>query len=218
MAHDRIAWIAICQETIMKIVRVLGQDVKYPDVCACCLAKSTTTLEVRKEDLAALALALSSAAARVAAARSAGGAGLLRDSRAVKVPYCEVCSGHVRWKRSGGWLGVALHVPVDAFFGLLLGLVVAAVVGAAGIGGAELDFDHPNWFVIGFFVAGGIVLGLMTMRWRPRGPLGRQHASNGDALQIARFTGSEIVLRCHNNQFADKLREANPGSALSTGA
>ena len=58
----------------------------------------------------------------------------------------------------------------------------------------------------------------MTMRWRPRGALGRQHASNGDAVNIARFSGSEIVLRCDNNQFADKLREANPGSAFSARA
>lgn len=202
----------------MKIVRVPGQDAKYPDLCACCLTKSTTTLQVSKEDLAALALALSSAAARVAAGRSTGGAGLLRDSRAVRVPYCKLCSGHVRWKRSGGWLGVALHVPVNAFLGLLIGFVIAALIGAAGIGGAELDLDHPNWFIIGFFVAGGIVLGLMTMRWRPRGALGRQHASSGDAVQIARFSGSEIVLRCHNNQFADKLLEANPGSGFSARA
>ena len=202
----------------MKVVRVPGQDVKYPEVCACCLTKSTTTLEIRKEDLKALALAFSSAALRAAAGKSTGGAGLLRESRAVKVPYCKMCSGHVRWKRSGGWLGVALHVPVNAFFGLVLGFFVATLAGAAGIGGAEFDLDHPNWFIVGTFVAGGLALGLMTMRWRPRGPLGRQHASEADALQIARFTGSEIVLRCHNDQFADKLREANPGSALSKGA
>jgi hypothetical protein len=162
-----------------------------------------------------LALAFSSAALRAAAGKSTGGAGLLRDSRAVKVPYCRLCSGHVRWKRSGGWFGVALHVPVNAFFGLLIGFFVAALVGAAGIGGAEFNLDRPNWLIIGAFVAGGIVLGLMTMRWRPRGSLGRQHASKGDALQIARFTGSEIVLRCHSDQFADKLREANPASAFS---
>lgn len=41
----------------MKLVRVPGQDVTYPEVCACCVAKSTGTLEVRKEDLAALAKA-----------------------------------------------------------------------------------------------------------------------------------------------------------------
>lgn len=202
----------------MKIVRVPGQDVKYPDACACCLMKSTTTLEIRKEDLKALALALSSAAVRAAAGTSTGGAGLLRESRAVKVPYCKACGDHVRWKRAGGWLGVALHVPVNAFFGLLLGFFVATLAGAAGIGGAEFSLDHPNWLIVGVFVAGGIAMGLMTMRWRPRHPLGRRHASEGDALQIARFTGSEIALRCQSDPFADKLREANPGSAISKGA
>jgi hypothetical protein len=199
----------------MNLVRVPGQDVKYPAVCACCLNKSTTTLQIRKEDLKSLALALTSGALGAAAGKSTGRAGLRRDSRAVKVPYCKLCSGHVRWKRSGGWLGVALHVPVNAFFGLFLGFIVAALVGAAGIGGAELDFDHPNWFIIAAFVAAGMALGLMTTRWRPPAPLRREHGSEGDALEIARFTGSEIVLRCHSDRFADRLQEANPGSAFS---
>jgi hypothetical protein len=202
----------------MRTVRVPGRDVQYPDVCACCLAKATTKIEVRKEDLAALALAVSSAALRASAGKSTGGAGLLRDSRAVKVPYCTSCAGHLRWKRQGGWVGVVLHVPVNAFFGLLIGFFVALLVGAAGIGGAELDLDHPNWLIIGPFVAGGVVLALMTMRGRPRGPLGRPHATEGDAVQIARFTGDEIILRCHNNRFAEKLGEANPGAAVSTAA
>ncbi len=202
----------------MRIVRVPGRDVSYPAVCACCLAPSTTRLEVRKEDLKALALALSSVALRAAAGKATGSAGLLRDSRAVKVPYCRMCSGHVRWKRSGGWLGVVLHVPVNAFFGLLIGFFVAALAGAAGIGGAEFNVDRPNWLIIGAFIAAGAALGLATMRWRPRSPLGRSHASDGDAIQIVRFTGSEIVLRCQSDSFANKVLEANPGSALSRAA
>jgi len=192
--------------------------VEYPDVCACCLAKAKTTVEIRKEDLAALALAVSTAALRASAGKSTRVAGLSRDSRAVKVPYCNTCAAHLRWKRQGGWAGVVLHVPVNAFFGLLIGFFVALLVGAAGIGGAELDLDHPNWLIIGPFVAGGVVLALMTMRGRPRGPLGRQHATEGDAVQIARFTDEEIVLRCHNNRFAEKLVEANPASTVSTAA
>ena len=43
-------------------------------------------------------------------------------------------------------------------------------------------------------------------------------SAEGDALQIARFTSAEIVLRCHNDHFADKLREANRGSAFSKAA
>jgi hypothetical protein len=199
----------------MKLVSVPGQAVNYPRICACCLAAATTAVEVRKEDVKAFALALTSAAVKLAAGRSAGTAGLLRDSRAVKVPYCQPCSGHLRWKRSGGWLGVALHVPVNAFFGLLLGFFIALLVGAAGIGGANLDLDHPNWFIIATFVMAGVALAMLTMRWRPRGPLGREHASEGDAVEIARFTGAAIVIRCRNDRFADQLREANPGAAFS---
>src|SRR5262245_33746294 len=202
----------------MKLVRVPGRYVSYPPVCACCLAKATHTLEVRKEDLKALAVALTVGAMRAAGGQSAAGAGSLRDSRAANVPYCPSCSGHVRWKRSGGWLGVVLHVPVNAFFGLLLGFIVAALVGAAGIGGAVLDLDHPNWFIVAAFVGGGVALALMNLRWRPQGPLGRLHAREADGLEIARFTGSEVVLRCHNDRFAEKLRQANPGAAFATGA
>jgi hypothetical protein len=199
----------------MKLVRVPGRDVDYPKVCACCLSPATKTVEIRKEDMKALALALASAAVKVAAGHSAGRAGSLRDSRAVRVPYCNACSAHLRWKRSGGWLGVALHVPVNAFFGLLLGFVVALLFGAAGVGGAEFDVDHPNWLIIGAFVAGGAALAMLTMRWRPRGPLGREHVTDGDAVEIARFTGAEIVLQCRSDRFAEKLRGANPGSAFS---
>ena len=155
------------------------------------------------------------AKAGMKAAAGVSGAGLLRESRAVRVPYCKLCSRHVRWKRSGGWLGVVLHVPVNAFFGLLLGFFVAALAGAAGIGGADASLDHPSWLIVVAFVAGGVALALMTMRWRPQGPLGREHAREGDSLEIARFSPSEIVLRCHKDGFADKLREANPGSAFS---
>lgn len=193
----------------MKLVRVPGQDVTYPEVCACCLARSTTTIEVRKEDLAALA----KAGLMAVAGRS--GAGLLRDSRAVKVPYCKACTGHVRWKQSGGWLGVALHVPVNAFFGLLLGFFVALLAGAAGLAGESASLDHPNWFIVGAFVAAGVALAAATARWRPRGPLGRSHAREGGGVEIARFTQAEIVLRCYNDGFAARLIEANPGSALS---
>ncbi len=193
----------------MKFVRVPGQDVTYPQVCACCLARSTTTLEVRKEDLASLAKA-----GLLVAAGSSGG-GLMRENRAVKVPYCKECSGHVRWKQSGGWLGVVLHVPVNAFFGLLLGFLVALLAGAAGLAGESASLDHPNWFIVGAFVAVGVAFALATTRWRPRGPLGRAHARDGGGVEIARFNQAEIVLRCHNDGFAARLIEANPGSALS---
>jgi len=193
----------------MQVVRIPGKDVSYPNICACCTAPASTTMQIRKEDLKALATAA------VLAAGGASGAGLWRESRAVKVPYCAECSKHVRWRRSGGWLGVVLHVPVNGFFALLLGFVIAVTASAAGLFGGDGDFDHPNWFIVWGFVSVGVAMALWTIRLRPKGPLGRNHAREKMAVEIARFTKNEIALRCHNEAFAAKLIEANPGSVPS---
>lgn len=194
----------------MNLVKVPGTDVKYPNVCACCAGRSSTTIEIRKEDLASLAKA------GLLAAAGSSGAGLHRQSRAVKVPHCDACSRHVRWKRSGGWLGVVLHVPVNAFLGLLLGMIVAILANAAGWVDT-VDLLEPNWLIVGLFVAAGVALALATIRFRPLGPLGRNHARENIAAEIAGFNGQEIALRCYNDAFAQKLVEANPGAALARG-
>lgn len=191
----------------MDVIRIPGKDVSYPNVCACCTRPATTTVEIRKEDPGSLLTAAAMAAAGV------GSAGLWRESRAAKVPYCAECSRHVRWRRSGGWLGVLLHVPVNAFFGLLLGVVVALMASAAGLFGGDGNIDHPNCFVVGAFVAAGVAFALATLRFRPKGRLGRNHARDALAVEIARFTKNEIALRCHSDAFAAKLIEANPGAA-----
>ena len=110
---------------------------------------------------------------------------------------------------------MALHVPVNAFFGLLLGFILALFVGAAT---GNLDLDHPNWFIVGGCGAIGVGLGLGTSRWRPKGPIVRPHTREGDAVEIARFSEAELVVRCHNDGFAAKLLETNPGAAFSRSA
>jgi hypothetical protein len=191
----------------MKLVRLLGHDAVYPDVCACCMARATTLLEVRtsKAELVELTAGLAGVVTGVPL-------GLAADLR-LRVPYCGPCRGHVQWNRSGGWLGVVLHLPVNAVFGFVFGLLLALTMGAAGLVGETFDPSHPNWLIVGAGVAVGVALALRSTRWRPKGPLGRNHAREAQALDIARVSSSELVMRCHNDGFAARLIEMNRHAA-----
>jgi hypothetical protein len=193
----------------MKLVRLPGHDLRYPDLCACCITRPTTLLEVRTSK--AELVELTSGLAGLVTGVPVGGS-LAHDLR-LQVPYCGRCRGHVQWKRSGGWLGVVLHVPVNAVFGFVFGLLIALTLGAAGLVGETFDPSHPNWFIVGAGVTVGVALALRTTRFRPAGPLGPNHAREGQALEVARVSGSELVVRCHNDGFAARLIEVNRGAA-----
>lgn len=194
----------------MKVVRLSGSEIAYPAKCACCLGPSTTTLEVSKEDLKRLALAVAAGAAISSDGGPTSLAGKLRSRRGLQVPYCAPCAKHVRWARMKGWVGVVLSVVVNVFFGLLGGGVLYLLLSVA----AEDEKSAPTaGLVIGACVAVGVAIACAQLRLQPS-TLDRRHIPGGkDAVEIASFSGSTIVLRIHNDAFAAEVVRANPGAA-----
>lgn len=194
----------------MKTVRVSSAKIQYPTKCACCLDAATTSLEVSKEDLKRLALAVAAGAAISSDGGPTSLARRLRSRRALQVPYCSVCSKHVRWARMKGWVGVGLSMVVNAFFAALGGVLLHTFLSFA----AEDEKSAPSLaVVVGLCVLTGVAIALAQVRLKPAA-LDRRHVPGGrDAVEISSFNGETMVLRVHNDMFAAELLRANPGAA-----
>lgn len=193
----------------MRTVRVPGDTLSYPQVCACCMRPSGGTLEVRKEDLKRLAVAA------VLASDAGGAAASLRRKGATKVPYCQECRNHIRWGRMGGWFGLVLSVLVDGFLGFLAG---AAVCGILDIFAITWYVQNPRlapYLICGAGVLLGVAVALGNLRWRPKDGLGRRHAREKDAVEIVGLGRGSMDLKFHNNAFAEAVIQANPGAEYS---
>lgn len=201
----------------MREIRFPTHEVSFPSICACCGRPSTHTLKQTKEDLGRLALAVTVAATRSAAGRSAGFAGGLRRNVEIDVPVCLACKRHTVWEKGGG------------YFGLVLGGALS--LGGFGLGAAMLwgackelfAFDpfvhYPRATFVGFELV-GLALAALPIWLRLRNNVGHgpQHLSGADPVEIVRFDAESLTLRVRRGDLLAGLLAANPGAVAPTPA
>jgi uncharacterized membrane protein YfcA len=162
---------------------VLGDTLRWPELCACCLKPPTGAV-----------IQQASRTQNYLVVKATSTLGL-------QVPYCDDCARHVRWNEGTPlWVKAFVLFLVSGLLGLLLGLYFIA-------------FEPPRPVLGYLALASPlIVTGLYVwrkLRERPPSPLGDEHASARAAVHIGSFGKGETQLLVLNDAFADALAAVN---------
>jgi len=187
---------------VASVVRIHGQSVVFPDVCANCLQPAS--------DHAIL--------------KAQRALGRHREAREVEIPLCSSCydlyQGHTPFHRAAE--AAAKRMPIALSIMVASGIVtlISAVTGLVGSLNV-LASDRPAW---PWIVAGtGIVfLGISSLIWylsrrAMESPLPQEEVAARDCVRILDFSPDITTFRFGNDAYADRFLGENPGSSLVVG-
>lgn len=166
----------------MITVQTQGTSVRWPQVCACCLAPMTHTVAAAKTKSLYLGLVT------------------VRRTMKITVPYCEPCTRHVT---AGGAGEVFKWVLSALVLGPLVGILVAFNL-------PEGPLRWPAFVAVGCVIPGVLAVVIGVRGWKKlRRPLGPEHVTSGHAVHLADFSADSLTLEARNDGFGRQLAAAN---------
>lgn len=166
----------------MRQILILGEEIHWPALCACCLKPPTGTVAQTGSRTQNYLVVKTTSTLELA------------------VPYCDECARHVRWNEGTPvWVTAFVLFLVSGLLGLLLGiylLILDSPLSAVGYVALASPFLVTAYYV------------RRKLSERPSA-LGEEHASPRAAVHVGYFEKGQTRLLVLNDEFADALAALN---------